>query len=96
MEFTMDQFSRINAKLDTVLAEAGEMRTEQAVASQALGHIRQHLDKLNGRTGKSEDRLSILETMEAERRGAWKLMLIIASLPASVIAGIAVWIAQHK
>lgn len=96
MEMTMFQYERLEAKLDNVLAETGEMRTEQARACLRLDQIEHHLGKLNGRTGRSEHRLNAMEMTEAERRGAWKLMVIIASLPASVIAAGAAWWVAHK
>lgn len=96
MELTMDQFGRIDAKLGTLIAEAGEMRTEQALACQRLGQIESHLARLNGRVGKNADRIAGLEQKEAERRGAWKLILVAASVPSGIIAAIAAWIASHK
>ena len=96
MEMTMAQYERLEAKLDNVLSETGEMRTEQARACLRLDQIEAHLAKLNGRTGRSEDRLNAIEMTEAERRGAWKLMMIAASLPASVIAAGAAWWVARK
>ena len=96
MEFTLDQFDTIHAKLDTVIAEAGEMRTEQALACHRLGQIEHHMERLNGRTMKCEERLAGFDNREAERRGAWKLIVVIASIPASIIGAVAAWIAGHK
>ena len=96
MEMTLDQFNKLDDKLDTVITEACELRTEQALSRQELGQIREHLSKLNGRTGKNEDRLSLLETLLAEGRGAWKLAILVASIPASIIGAVALWIAQHS
>lgn len=92
----MDQSGRLFEKIDTILAEAGEMRTEQALARQLLGSIQAHLDKLNGRVGTNEGRLTTLETLRAEGRGAWKLILLAASLPVSAVAAAWLWVAQNS
>lgn len=67
-----------------------------AVQTEQLKQIVDHLRILNGRVAKSEDRLAFLETRAAESRGAWKLIAIATSVPASIIGGIALWIAQHS
>lgn len=92
---TVDQFEKLDQKMDHVIAEAGEMRTEQALSRQELGQIRQHLVTLNGRTARSEERITTMETLAAEARGAWKLAVLAASIPATIIAAIAAWLTQH-
>ena len=96
MEMTMDQFDGLDRKIDSVLAKTAEMHTDIALVRQETTTIKDHLARLNGRVGKSEERLNSLDTLTAEARGAWKLVVLICAIPASVIAAIAVWISQHK
>ena len=88
MELTLDQFERLSEKLDGILAEQGESRTEAALIRQEVQQIREHLGRLNGRTQKSEDRLSALEMSLIEARGAWKAAIAVAS----AIGGLASWL----
>jgi hypothetical protein len=53
------------------------------------------LARVNGRLGKSEDRLSSLENDRAEARGAWKFIALISSIPAALVASIFTWLANH-
>lgn len=88
MELSLDQFERLSEKLDGILAEQGESRTEAALMRQEVQQIREHLARLNGRTQKSEDRLTAVEMSLIEARGAWKAAIAVAS----AIGGVASWI----
>ena len=90
MELTLDQFERLSEKLDGILAEQGESRTESALIRQEMTQIREHLARLNGRVGKSEERLTAIEMAAIEARGAWKAAVAVASL----IGGLASWVIQ--
>lgn len=46
-----------------------EVMTAQALHAQQLGHVVEHLSKLNGRIGKAEDQVRTLELNNAEGRG---------------------------
>lgn len=72
-----------------------QIQTSQAVAAEQLRTIAQHLEKLNGRVGRSEERLSALETLTAEARGAGKFIGLLWSIPSGLIAAAAVWYSQH-
>lgn len=88
MEMALDQFERLQSLLMDLREEAGEMRTELALLRQEATHTKEHLQRLNGRVGKSEDRLSVIETATIEARGAWKAAVAIASL----VGGAASWL----
>jgi len=90
MELTLDQFERLSEKLDGILAEQGESRTESALIRQEMTQIREHLARLNGRVGKSEERLTAIEMTAIEARGAWKAAVAVAS----IVGGLASWILQ--
>jgi predicted nuclease with TOPRIM domain len=88
MELALDQFERLQTLLMDLREEAGEMRTELALLRQEATHTKEHLARLNGRVGKSEDRLSAIETAAIEARGAWKA----AAAVASIVGGAASWL----
>lgn len=69
--------------------------SQGAVMAEQLRAISEHLKTLNGRVGASEQRLSALEMVHAEQRGAKNLMMLIMSIPSGIIAAAAVWIGQH-
>jgi hypothetical protein len=66
-----------------------------AVSAEKLTKVEEHLARLNGRVAKSEERISTIENMAAEARGAWKFVVLVSAIPASIIGAVAVWIAQH-
>lgn len=86
---------RIGEVLVNLRDDLAESRTSQAVTVEKLTTISAHLTTLNGRTAKSEDRISVLETALAEVRGAWKFVALISSIPASIIGAVAMWWANH-
>lgn len=92
---TLEQLERIASTLDDVRGDVSGLTTSQAVQTEQLRNIVEHLARLNGRVGKSEDRLSSLENDRAEQRGAWKFIMLISSIPASIIGAGAMWWAQH-
>lgn len=92
---TLEQLERIANTLDDMREDVSGLTTSQAVQTSDIKHIVEHLARLNGRVGKSEDRLSSLENDRAEARGAWKFIALIASIPAAVIGSAFAWIAQH-
>jgi len=90
MEMALDQFQKLQSLVMDVRAEAGEMRTELALVRQEMTWVREHLQRLNGRVEKSEQRLGALEMAAIEARGAWKVLVAVASLvsaAASTIVG---------
>lgn len=91
----LEQLERIASTLDDVRGDVSGLTTSQAVQTEQLRHIAEHLARLNGRVGKSEDRLGSLENDRAEQRGAWKFIAIISAIPASIISAGAMWWAQH-
>jgi chromosome segregation ATPase len=86
LEFTLPQFERLEAILTSLRDEQSETRTEAALQRQELGQIREHLAKLNGRTARSEDRLTAIEYAQIEARGAWKGAVAVASAVGGVIS----------
>jgi hypothetical protein len=94
-ENELEQLERIAGTLDDVRGDVSGLTTSQAVQTEQLRQIVEHLARLNGRVGKSEDRLGSLENDRAEQRGAWKFLALISSIPASVIGAGAMWWAQH-
>ncbi len=67
-----------------------------AVHTEQNKQIVDHLRIMNGRIGKSEERIAALETIVAEGRGAWKMILLATSIPAGILGTVALWIANHK
>jgi len=91
----LEQLERIAETLDDVRGDVSGLTTSQAVQTEQLRAIVEHLARLNGRVGKSEDRLGSLENDRAEARGAWKFIALISSIPAAVVASIFTWLANH-
>jgi len=91
----LEALHRIGEVLAEMRHDVAESRTSQAVTVEKLIQITEHLRQLNGRVGKSEDRLSSLENDRAEQRGAWKFIALISSVPASIIGAAAMWWANH-
>ena len=94
-EQTLEQLNRIANTLEDVRGDVSGLTTSQAVQTEQLRAIAEHLARLNGRVGKSEDRLSSLENDRAEARGAWKFVALISAIPASIISAGAMWWANH-
>ena len=94
-ENELEQLDRIANTLEDVRGNVSGLTTSQAVQTEQLRAIAEHLARLNGRVGKSEDRLSSLENDRAEARGAWKFVALISSIPASIIGAGAMWWANH-
>ena len=94
-ERELETLQRIADTLDDVRGDVAGLTTSQAVQTEQLRNIVDHLARLNGRVTKSEDRLASLENDRAEQRGAWKFIALISSIPASVIGAGAMWWAQH-
>jgi len=72
------------------------IETAGAVTAEKLTRIEEHLRNLNGRVGKTEDRLSSLDNLIAEARGAWKFIALLSAIPSGLVGAAAVWIAQHS
>ena len=94
-EHELEQLERIADTLSDMRGDVSALTTSQAVQTSDIKHILEHLARLNGRVGKSEDRLSSLENDRAEQRGAWKFIALISSIPASIIGAGAMWWANH-
>ena len=94
-EHELEQLERIADTLSDMRGDVSALTTSQAVQTSDIKHILEHLARLNGRVGKSEDRLSSLENDRAEARGAWKFVALISAIPASVISAGAMWWANH-
>ena len=94
-ENELEQLERIADTLEDVRSDVSGLTTSQAVQTEQLKSIAEHLARLNGRVGKSEDRLSSLENDRAEQRGAWKFIALISSIPAALVGSIFAWIANH-
>jgi chromosome segregation ATPase len=88
LELSVDQFGRLNEKLDTILAEAGEARTEAALQRQALEQIRTDLTKHSNEVATVKDKLTSLRESYIELRGMWKVI----SAAAAAIRAVAHWI----
>ena len=86
MEMALEQFERLEALLSGIRDEQAEYRTEAALQRQELGQIKEHLAKLNGRTARSEDRLTAIEYAQIEARGAWKGAVAVASAVGGAIS----------
>lgn len=91
----LEQLERIADTLSDMRGDVSALTTSQAVQTSDIKHILEHLARVNGRLGKSEDRLSSLENDRAEARGAWKFVALISAIPASIISAGAMWWAQH-
>lgn len=85
---TMDQFGRLNEKLDSILAEAGEARTEAALQRQALEQIRKDLTKHSDDVGVVKDKLHSLRESYIELRGMWKAI----AAGAAAVGAVANWL----
>ena len=94
-EQPLEQLNRIANTLEDVRGDVSGLTTSQAVQTEQLRAIAEHLARLNGRVGKSEDRLGSLENDRAEQRGVWKFIALISSIPASIIGAGAMWWANH-
>ena len=94
-EHELEQLERIADTLSDMRGDVSALTTSQAVQTSDIKHILENLARLNGRVGKSEDRLSSLENDRAEQRGAWKFIALISSIPASIIGAGAMWWASH-
>lgn len=87
---------------ETVLAHSEPLEslhrieTSVAVTAEKLTRIEEHLRTLNGRVGRTEDRLSALDQLVAEARGAWKFIALLSAIPSGLIGAAAVWISQHS
>ena len=66
-----------------------------AVVAEKLTRIEEHLRCLNGRVSRTEERLSTLDNLVAEARGAWKFIALLSAIPSGVIGAAAVWFTQH-
>ena len=91
LELTVDQFERLTEKLDDIGTDTANLRTESALLREKLNHVNDHLARINGRIGINEVKVTALNEIVNELRGAWKLLAAIAS---AIGAG-AGWIAQH-
>ena len=85
----LDQFERLQSLVEGIRDEAGETRVEMALLRQEMVYVREHLQKLNGRVGRTEERMGLLETAAIEARGAWKAAVAIASLIGSIASAVA-------
>lgn len=91
LELGVDQFERITEKLDKLTAEAAAMNTMCSLHEQAMQSVKSHLEKINGRTQKNEERTEVLERLVIELRGAWKLIVAVSSS----IGAILTWLVNH-
>lgn len=87
----MDQFERLTEKLDDIGTDTANLRTESALLREKLNHVNDHLARINGRIGINEVKVTVLNEIVTELRGAWKLLAAIAS---AIGAG-AAWLVQH-
>ena len=85
----LDQFERLQSLVEGIRDEAGETRVEMALLRQEMVYVREHLQKLNGRVCRTEERMGLLETAAIEARGAWKAAVAIASLIGSIASAVA-------
>lgn len=86
---------RMGEALVALRDDVAQSRTSQAVVAEKLTRIEEYLRTLNGRVAKAEDRLSGLDNIVAEARGAWKFIALVSAIPAGLISAAAVWISQH-
>jgi Zn-dependent oligopeptidase len=64
---SMDEhFREVHALLRELRDESGEMRTSSAITAEKMTQVVEHLKKLNGRTGRTEDRVAQLEMARSE------------------------------
>lgn len=81
----------IYAVMHDMRAEIGEQQVSQAIATEKLSNIEKHLEKLNGRTAKSEDKLTELSELRAEIHGGWRVAVFVSGLLGSAAS----WVASH-
>lgn len=91
MEMTVDQFTKLEGILSNLRDETAESRTETALIRQDVSQVKDHLAALNGRTGRLEERITKLEYAAIEARGAWKVIVAIASACGAAVT----WAIEH-
>jgi phage-related minor tail protein len=77
--------------LNEVARKLAEVDKNGAVHAEQMTQVAKHLQIMNGRIAKSEDRLSILETIRAEMRGGYKVIATIAAAIGAIVS----WVIQH-
>jgi septal ring factor EnvC (AmiA/AmiB activator) len=75
-------------KLDQRLTE---LDRHSAVHAEKMSQVANHLQMMNGRIAKSEQRLGSLETIRAEVKGGYKAVVAVAS----AVGAIASWVVSH-
>lgn len=78
-------------KMDKIEQLLADLRVEVAESRVNLEHILEHLSKINGRIGKSEDKIVALETEAGKAKTIWTTISAISSL----LTGAATW-AYHE
>jgi succinyl-CoA synthetase alpha subunit len=91
VEMGLDQFNQLDAKLSAIAEKTGRIELSTALQAQEAKRVGEQLATLNGRVGESEKRLSALEMAAIEVRGAWKVIIGLAS----AIGAIASWAIQQ-
>lgn len=91
LELTMAQEHQLFDLITDISKKLSEVDKNSAVHAEKMQQVESHLKTMNGRIAKSEDRLSILETIRAEMRGGWKVVTALAA----AVGAMASWAFDH-
>jgi septation ring formation regulator EzrA len=86
LEMDLDQFERLDEKLQGVKEDVSAMRLASALLSSELNQIKCQLEKINGRVGRTEERIQGIEYTAIEAKGAWKAAVAAASLVGGAVS----------
>jgi phage-related minor tail protein len=88
---TMAKEDALFELVHSINAKLSEVDKHTAVHAEKMKQVAQHLEIMNGRIAKSEDRLSVLETIRAEMKGGYRVIAAIAA----VVGAVASWLFDH-
>lgn len=102
---TMDEMKEFRSDIRDIRAEQGEFRTGQEVLMVKMDHLvndvkqgftatNDHLRTLNGRTGKSEERITALEGERNSVVLGWKTLAAVIGSAGTLFAGLS-WLIKH-
>ena len=91
MQHDMQREEALFTAINEMSRKLSEVDKHTAVHAEKMQQVAEHLRIMNGRIAKSEDRLSILETIRAEMRGGYKVIATIAAAIGAIVS----WAIQH-
>lgn len=102
---TMDEIQEFRNDIKDIRSEQGEFRTGQEVLMVKMDHLvndvklgftstNGHLGTLNGRVGKSEERITALEGERNSVVMTWRTMLAIAGSSGALFTALS-WLIRH-